>query len=184
MTAARGIRASAFAGGWSTVWAADSCKVPGTGRCFVVPFSVSEGGPPYDSRAGHRRLTATHPILVVEDNIINQKVTTLCCAVRASCDLAVDGTEAGRSVAIFRHPDGSEPPMDGFGTRAVDPRGSCGRVPIIALTAAVGGDRQLAMDAGMRISSAACPARVCGGTRPVARRRQSSNSRFSINYPI
>jgi signal transduction histidine kinase/ActR/RegA family two-component response regulator len=133
-------------------------STPGIGSTFsfVVPFPVVKSGPaksaPVPAIAG---LTAAHPILVVEDNPINQKVTgAVLRSLGLSYELAGDGMEAVEKCLERRYSailmDCQMPGMDGFeATRRIRSR-IPDRVPIIALTAAAGGsDRKLAMDAGM-----------------------------------
>jgi signal transduction histidine kinase/ActR/RegA family two-component response regulator len=100
-------------------------------------------------------LTATFPVLVVEDNVVNQKVAT---GILRSLGLAVavasNGLEAVRMCASNEYAavlmDCQMPVLDGFEAtrriRAMNRR----RVPIIALTAgAADMERRLVFDAGM-----------------------------------
>ena len=133
-------------------------STPGTGSTFsfVVPFPIVESGPEKSAPARTMSgLTAAYPILVVEDNAINQKVTSAVLrSLGLSCELAGDGMEAVEKCLERKYSailmDCQMPGMDGFeATRRIRARVP-ERVPIIALTAAAGGsDRKLAMDAGM-----------------------------------
>ena len=131
---------------------------PGAGSTFSfeVPFSVAEGDPHHATPTrAIEGLTAAHPILVVEDNAINQKVTVAVLrSLGLSCELASDGMEAVEKCLERKYSvilmDCQMPGMDGFEATRRIRAGIRGRVPIIALTAAAGGsDRRLAVDAGM-----------------------------------
>ncbi len=96
-------------------------------------------------------------VLLVEDNIVNQKVATrmlekLGCGV----DVAANGEEALHLLDIVEYTlvfmDCQMPVMDGFeATRAIrDAEGRHSHVPVIAMTAAtMQGDRERCIDAGM-----------------------------------
>jgi two-component system, sensor histidine kinase and response regulator len=96
-------------------------------------------------------------VLVVEDNLVSQKVATrLLEKMGISVDIAVDGSEAlsksetGRYAVILM--DCQMPVMDGFeATQIIRNReGSGARIPIIAMTAsAMKGDRERCIEAGM-----------------------------------
>ncbi len=101
------------------------------------------------------RVKAAYPVLVVEDNPINQKVTTaMLGSLGLACEVASDGFQAVEkclaqpySVVLM---DCQMPGMDGFeATRRI--RAALGTaLPIIALTAAAAaGDRKAAKEAGM-----------------------------------
>jgi signal transduction histidine kinase len=133
-------------------------STPGAGSTFSfeVPLSVAESDPHHTTPArAIEGMTAAHPILVVEDNAINQKVTiAVLRGLGLSCDLASDGMEAVEKCLERKYSailmDCQMPGMDGFEATRRIRAGIRGRVPIIALTAAAGGsDRKLAMDAGM-----------------------------------
>jgi len=133
-------------------------SIPGTGSrfSFFVRFPVVESGPERVT-AGRviGKLTAAHPILVVEDNFVNQKVTTaMLRSFGLSYELASDGLEGVEKCLSREYSavlmDCQMPGMDGFeATRRIRARQRTS-VPIIAVTAAAAaGDRKLAMDAGM-----------------------------------
>ncbi len=97
-------------------------------------------------------------VLVVEDNVVNQKVVTLMLE-RQGCrvDVAANGVEALAAAACVTYDlifmDCQMPAMDGYeATRALRARERRGvpRVPIVAMTAnALAGDRERCLDAGM-----------------------------------
>ena len=110
----------------------------------------SEHTPPSDKHIHRAR------VLVVEDNIVNQKVSVrmlekLGCRV----DVAVNGKEAvdlcekQQYDVVFM--DCQMPELDGFqATGQIRDQEKGGRIPIIAMTAnAMRGDRQRCLDAGM-----------------------------------
>ncbi len=132
-------------------------SVPGTGSTFTfcIPFPLATGPQTAAaSRPPTAALKATHPVLVVEDNLVNQKVVI---AMLHSLGLAVELASNGeQGVAMCRERaycavlmDAHLPGIDGFeATRQIRQSGL--HLPIIALTAsAMERDRQLAMSAGM-----------------------------------
>jgi signal transduction histidine kinase/FixJ family two-component response regulator len=107
------------------------------------------------SRVAETLLTAAFPILVVEDNVVNQKVAAgILRSFGLDVVVAGDGSEAvelcGSNEYAAVLMDCQMPVLDGFEAtrriRAMNRR----RVPIVALTAgAADTERQLAMNAGM-----------------------------------
>ncbi|MBL8217566.1 MAG: response regulator [Bryobacterales bacterium] len=121
-----------------------------------VPFPVAEGiGRPAAVGAKGVRLSAPHPILVVEDNLVNQKVAgALLRSFGLIVDLADDG-ETGVAKALQNSysavlMDTQLPGIDGFeATRRIRAAG-LRQLPIIALTAgAMKTSRERAAQAGM-----------------------------------
>ncbi len=95
-------------------------------------------------------------ILVVEDNVVNQKVATkILRRAGYACDIARNGREAIDRLAASRYDivfmDCQMPVMDGFeATAHIRAKDAEGRVPIVAMTAnAMPEDRQRCLDAGM-----------------------------------
>jgi signal transduction histidine kinase/CheY-like chemotaxis protein len=132
-------------------------STPGTGSTFIfsLPLSVADG-PPCDQQSGPAvgALAALHPILVVDDNVINQKVASAMLRnIGLACELAADGEQAVQMCLARPYSavlmDCQMPVMDGFeATRRLRTAGCT--APIIAITAAASGsDRKLAIDAGM-----------------------------------
>jgi signal transduction histidine kinase/CheY-like chemotaxis protein len=131
---------------------------PGAGSVFsfVVQFPMAEPTPAgimLGSVPG--KLWAPHPILVVEDNAVNQRVATAMIeTLGLTVDLARDGLEGVEKCRAQEYSavlmDCQMPRMDGFeATRRI--RSEHGRkMPIIALTAAVAtSDRAQAAESGM-----------------------------------
>ncbi len=95
--------------------------------------------------------------LVVEDNIVNQKVAARMLDVAGyHCDVAADGQEAIDALARIRYDlvfmDCQMPVMDGYeATREIRKREGEGRhTPVVAMTAnAMKGDRERCLEAGM-----------------------------------
>jgi CheY-like chemotaxis protein len=96
-------------------------------------------------------------ILLVEDNVINQKVAMLLLKkLGYKADLANNGLEAVEAVSVKKYDvilmDCSMPQMDGFeATRQIrSATGPCANTPIVAMTAnAFPEDRRVCLDAGM-----------------------------------
>lgn len=133
-------------------------STPGTGSrfSFLVPFPVVDSGPERVTTGRViGKLTAAHPILVVEDNPINQMVTTaMLRSLGLSFEAATDGLEGVEKCLSREYSavlmDCQMPGIDGFeATRRIRARRRTA-LPIIALTAAAADtDRKLAIDAGM-----------------------------------
>ena len=133
-------------------------STPGAGSrfSFSVRFPVVEATPErVCSRPVMEKLTAAHPILVVEDNPVNQKVATAVLrSFGLSVELARDGLEGVEKCLSREYSavlmDCQMPGMDGFEATRRIRSGGRNTVPIVALTAAVAcSDRKLAMEAGM-----------------------------------
>jgi signal transduction histidine kinase/ActR/RegA family two-component response regulator len=134
----------------------ESTSGKGSTFFFSVTLPVVESNPEQSRTAPDLQgVAARHPVLVVEDNAINQKVTTaMLTSLGLSCEVAGDGRQAvekciaGEYSAVLM--DCQMPGMDGFeATRRI--RAARGpALPIIALTAAAAvTDRRLAREAGM-----------------------------------
>ena len=138
------------------------------------------------SATGTKEIESNHysyRILVVEDNLVNQKVIrSLLACVGHTVDIVVDGQEAVD--AVNSHPydlvlmDIQMPEMDGVtATRKIrDLPGEVGQVPIIALTAnAMKGDHEKYIEAGMTdyVSKPINPQKLfqaiarCSGQEPI-----------------
>jgi CheY-like chemotaxis protein len=101
------------------------------------------------------RVRGAH-VLVVEDNKINQELTTeLLSSQGMSSEIAANGEEAVEKVRAGNYDlvlmDCQMPVMDGYeATRKIREDGRFAALPIIALTAnAMAGDRQLTLESGM-----------------------------------
>jgi CheY-like chemotaxis protein len=133
-------------------------STPGLGSTFsfFVQFPVVETGPIVArTESPIAELTAAHPILVVEDNPVNQRVATaLLQSLGLSAEMARDGLEGVEKCLSRQYSavlmDCQMPRMDGFeATRRIRSE-LRNQIPIIALTAAVAGsDRRRAQEAGM-----------------------------------
>jgi two-component system sensor histidine kinase/response regulator len=131
----------------------------GVGSRFVVklPLLASEQIAPVENEeavgaAGKR----TGRILVVEDNVVNQKVLQAVLTKRGySSALAGDGAEALRMMAAEAFDlvvmDVQMPGMDGLeATRQIRRNEAWRQLPVVALTAhAMSGDRERCLEAGM-----------------------------------
>lgn len=133
---------------------------PGRGSCFTleIPLPFSAQRPP---QATHNATPAPaaqalRPVLLVEDNAVNQTVIeAMLRSLGYQVELVVDGAQAVTAVrersfaAVLM--DCRLPVMDGYeATRRIRDLGSSGRLPIIALTAnALQGDREACLQAGM-----------------------------------
>ncbi|MCA2970694.1 MAG: response regulator [Acidobacteriaceae bacterium] len=131
----------------------------GVGSRFVVklPLLASEQIAPVENEeavgAGAKR---TGRILVVEDNVVNQKVLQAVLTKRGySSALAGDGAEALRMMAAEAFDlvvmDVQMPGMDGLeATRQIRRNEAWRQLPVVALTAhAMSGDRERCLEAGM-----------------------------------
>ncbi|WP_326534720.1 PAS domain S-box protein [Pseudorhodoferax sp.] len=141
-------------------------STPAVGSCFWIELTLAlaQGGTPLAAATlaepgppapGEQPLAGTH-ILVVEDNPINQEVTSsLLAALGASVDLADNGEAALERFDAQRHQlilmDVQMPGMDGLETTAALRRRDDARtVPIVAMTAnAFAEDRARCLAAGM-----------------------------------
>jgi signal transduction histidine kinase len=147
MGGAIGVRSQAGEG--STFWftiQSDSVQLPPKALCREA--AISEPGS-----------SAVKPgsILLVEDNVINQKVALLLLKkLGYQADLANNGVEALAVASVNKYDvilmDCSMPQMDGFeATRQIRSTGGpCATIPIVAMTAnAFPEDRRVCLDAGM-----------------------------------
>jgi len=126
----------------------------GTTFRIVLPLEQANEGEQEQQALPEAILNAALPILVVEDNVVNQKVAAgilrnlgLGVAVAATGFEAVEMCTSDEYAAVLM--DCQMPGLDGFeATRRIRAAGR--RVPVIALTAGVGDmERQLAIQAGM-----------------------------------
>jgi two-component system, sensor histidine kinase len=136
---------------------------PGEGSCFTVRLPFTRGEEPADAQrsvpdvANERSELPPARILVVEDNIVNQRVARLLLErLGMRVDVALNGREAVAMVAQLPYDvifmDCQMPEMDGYdATRAIRAMGgSYLDVPVVALTAhAMSGDRERCAAAGM-----------------------------------
>ncbi|MBI4905408.1 MAG: response regulator [Acidobacteria bacterium] len=123
---------------------------------FSLPFSTAPAMEKQSvSSKPIPRLTAPHPVLIVEDNRVNQKVTmALVRSLGLSADLAGDGEEGVKKCVQQKYSavlmDIQMPGIDGFEATRRIRRSGCEDLPIIALTAGVlASDRERAIVAGM-----------------------------------
>jgi signal transduction histidine kinase/CheY-like chemotaxis protein len=135
------------------------CKsTAGEGTTFIVKLPLplaTEAIPAPQASTEEKVISARHPILIVEDNLINQKVAgAILRSFGLEFELAANGREAVERYASVKYAavlmDCHMPEMDGLeATRCI--RGMDRfQAPIIALTAGAGeGDRQTALAAGM-----------------------------------
>ncbi|MDH3590751.1 MAG: ATP-binding protein, partial [Planctomycetota bacterium] len=152
------------------VWLTPSARKRPSGRFLATPLSrapleqVLHDVLTPDLEPVHRNPDAGQEptaydarVLVVEDNVVNQRVAVrmlekIGCTVQLACDgrEAVDAIAAGSFDLVFM--DCMMPEMDGFeATRVIRSREPAGvHVPVIALTAnAVSGDKERCLEAGM-----------------------------------
>jgi signal transduction histidine kinase/ActR/RegA family two-component response regulator len=123
---------------------------------FTVSFpTASEVAPAPEEQLREVRLHSPLPVLVAEDNRVNQKVAAaLIRSFGLDVDVANNGLDAvekcsNNDYAVILM-DCQMPEMDGYEATRRIRRLNRPRVPIIALTAGVAdADRQLALDAGM-----------------------------------
>ncbi|HVO10284.1 MAG TPA: ATP-binding protein [Vicinamibacteria bacterium] len=150
--------------------AISASSTPGEGSEFTCTVRLGEAPPEEESAASERHADspadAPRPrssqarrlqVLLVEDNLVNQRVTRAQ-LVRLGCDvdLAADGREGIAAITRRRYDlvfmDCQMPEVDGFdATREIRRREGDGpRVPIVALTAnALRADRERCLAAGM-----------------------------------
>lgn len=108
-------------------------------------------------RAGQQGQQEQHELLLVEDNVMNQKVAVYQLnAMGYAVDIASNGTEALEKLARRRYAlilmDCQMPVLDGYETtrRIRRLQGELAHTPIIAMTAnAMAGDREQCLEAGM-----------------------------------
>jgi PAS domain S-box-containing protein len=153
-------------------------STPGIGSEFKCTIRLSEAG------AGERPASGAsvacdrrgHHVLLVEDNLVNQRVTVALLE-RIGCrvDVANDGREAVEATSRSRYElvlmDCRMPRMNGYdAAREIRRREGQGRhVPIVALTAhALRGDRERCLAAGMS-DYVAKPVDLAGLERVLAR---------------
>jgi signal transduction histidine kinase/CheY-like chemotaxis protein len=116
-----------------------------------------EGPQSSEPRPAEKRSTAAARLLVVEDNVVNQKVATAILQRQGHrVDIAADGEEAIRAMSRVQYDavfmDCQMPVMDGYSaTRSIRMlEGSARHTPVIAMTAgAMVGDREKCLAAGM-----------------------------------
>ena len=132
----------------------ESTAGKGTTFRVVLPLEKAQEGEQESEALTETVLSAALPVLVVEDNVVNQKVAAgilrnlgLEAAVAANGFEAVEMCMSNEYAAVLM--DCQMPGLDGFeATRRIRAAGR--RVPVIALTAGVGDmERQLAIEAGM-----------------------------------
>lgn len=134
-------------------------STPGHGSTFwfSVPLKVSHRPLPeaVPTRPPSSRIDVQMPVLIVEDNVVNQKVAAAQLRrMGIDCDVAVNGFEAVRMCSERTYAailmDCQMPGMNGFeATRAIRALGFR-NIPILALTAgATESDRRTALEAGM-----------------------------------
>ena len=133
-------------------------STPGVGSRFRVSIPLRldcSAVAPSSSARQVIRLSATSPVLVVEDNPVNQRVAmALVRSFGLAVEVANNGAEAVAKCSSNHYAavlmDCQMPEMDGYeATRRIRARNGR-RVPIIALTAgAAPSDRKFAIDAGM-----------------------------------
>jgi two-component system, sensor histidine kinase len=130
----------------------------GAGSTFLVRLPLQPAAQAIgvqDALVEEKILTASFPVLIVEDNLINRKVAgAIVRSFGLEFEFACSGLEALERYALREYSailmDCHMPEMDGLeATRRI--RGmNRSWIPIIALTAGTGeSDRQLAKDAGM-----------------------------------
>ena len=136
----------------------------GKGSTFTVRMSCEAAPPASDCAsaaakpAEGRSLTSGAPLLLVEDNLVNQKVVL---AILRKKGYRIDVANDGREALARLETPGSEyhlilmdvqmPVLDGLeATRIVRRNQRWAKIPIIAMTAhAMNGDRERCLDAGM-----------------------------------
>ncbi len=133
-------------------------STPGAGSRFWFTITLPiarEAVAGAGDQAREIRLESVLPVLVAEDNRVNQKVAAaLLASFGLQVDLASNGVEAvekcSRNDYALVLMDCQMPEMDGFEAARRIRRLARPRLPIIALTAgASGADRRMAVDAGM-----------------------------------
>jgi len=132
----------------------------GTGTTFsatvCLPVAAADDRPARAVDDQICRSEASLRILLVEDNLVNQKVAVgLLGKMGHRVAVAENGADAVKAVEKAEYDlvlmDCQMPEMDGYlATRAIRNLGQRGRLPIVAMTAnAMPGDRQVCLDAGM-----------------------------------
>lgn len=133
---------------------------PGRGSCFTLeiplPFSAQQVQSPPHTLPNGPSVQTQRPVLLVEDNAVNQTVIeAMLRSLGYQVELVSDGTQAVKAVSEKRFAavlmDCRLPVMDGYeATRRIRELGRQGQLPIIALTAnALQGDREACLQAGM-----------------------------------
>ncbi len=134
---------------------------PGNGSTFEITIplklgNVQEGVADADQEQGSLSRKFPHSILVVEDNVINQKLARMMlgklgyeCDIAENGEVAIDMMRSGEYTLVFM--DMQMPVMDGItATRSIIKEMGLGAPPIIAMTANVlSEDRHKCHEAGM-----------------------------------
>lgn len=126
-------------------------------RAVLGNQTETEPLPRLVASAGVAQAPAQHELLLVEDNVMNQKVAVYQLnAMGYAVDIANNGAEAIERLASHRYAlvlmDCQMPVLDGYqATRRIrSMEGEVARIPVIAMTAnAMAGDREACLAAGM-----------------------------------
>ena len=126
-------------------------------RAMTVSGSTAQTSPQPAAAASAGRQQGQHELLLVEDNVMNQKVAVYQLnAMGYAVDIAANGAEAIARLEQRRYAlilmDCQMPVLDGYETtrRIRRMSGEVARTPIIAMTAnAMAGDREQCLEAGM-----------------------------------
>ena len=149
------VRQSQLLDALAAVWRA---RAEGRPTELVTRHTLAEAYATEKASYGTRGRTNHARVLVVEDNVVNQKVAVrMLEKLGCRADVAADGKEALEMLEILLYDlvfmDCQMPEMDGFEATAEIRRRegrSGGRLPIIGLTAnAMQGDRERCLEAGM-----------------------------------
>jgi signal transduction histidine kinase/CheY-like chemotaxis protein len=140
--------------------------------CDPAP-AAADSAPAREKPAEPRSATAGAPLLLVEDNVVNQKVVL---AILRKKGYRIDVANDGREALTRLEAPGSQyqlilmdvqmPVLDGLeATRIIRRNSRWAKIPIVAMTAhAMNGDRERCLDAGMDayISKPVQPAHLVG----------------------